>query len=125
MLCGVVCRLVWVKSKEYLCLGGKRPLSCFPIRYHTTESKEIEKQRWNDIQLFKYHHHMPVRWADQDCYGHVNNKEYYSYVDTAVNSYLIHEGGLDIFAVEGPRGYVVRSECSFYNPISFTDKIIV
>ena len=30
-----------------------------------------------------------IRWKDNDVYGHVNNVEYYSYFDTAINEYLI------------------------------------
>ena len=39
---------------------------------------------------------IPTRWKDNDVYGHVNNVEYYSYFDTAINAWLIREGGLDI-----------------------------
>jgi acyl-CoA thioester hydrolase len=39
-----------------------------------------------------------TRWADNDVYGHVNNVEYYAYFDTAINTWLIREGGLDIHA---------------------------
>ena len=39
---------------------------------------------------------IPTRWMDNDIYGHVNNVVYYSYFDTVINEYLIHEGGLDI-----------------------------
>ena len=35
---------------------------------------------------------------DNDVYGHVNNVVYYSFFDTAVNSYLIDRGALDIRA---------------------------
>ena len=39
---------------------------------------------------------IPTRWQDQDAYGHVNNVVYYSLFDTAVNTHLVTEGGLDI-----------------------------
>ena len=39
---------------------------------------------------------LTTRWKDNDVYGHVNNVEYYSYLDTVINTYLIREGGLDI-----------------------------
>ncbi len=29
-----------------------------------------------------------TRWMDNDVYGHINNVQYYSYFDTAVNRYL-------------------------------------
>ena len=45
-----------------------------------------------------YRFWLPIttRWKDNDVYGHVNNVEYYSYFDTAINNYLIQAGGLDI-----------------------------
>lgn len=38
-----------------------------------------------------YRHFQPIttRWHDNDAYGHVNNVTYYSFFDTAVNTYLI------------------------------------
>jgi len=32
---------------------------------------------------------IPTRWMDGDPYGHVNNAQYYSFVDTAVTRMLI------------------------------------
>ncbi|MCP4290046.1 MAG: acyl-CoA thioesterase, partial [Gammaproteobacteria bacterium] len=45
-----------------------------------------------------YRHFMTIttRWMDNDVYGHINNVQYYSYFDTAVNRYLIDQGVLDI-----------------------------
>ncbi|MDX1296958.1 MAG: thioesterase, partial [Pseudomonas sp.] len=47
-----------------------------------------------------YCHYQPIttRWHDNDVYGHVNNVTYYSFFDSAVNTYLIEVGGLDIHA---------------------------
>ena len=46
----------------------------------------------------QYLHFQPIttRWHDNDIYGHVNNVTYYAFFDTAVNTYLIERGGLDI-----------------------------
>ena len=41
---------------------------------------------------------LPTRWTDNDVYGHVNNALYYAFFDTAINEYLIAEGGLEIAA---------------------------
>ena len=32
-------------------------------------------------------------WQDNDAYGHINNVVYYGFFDTAVNRFLIEEGG--------------------------------
>ena len=49
-------------------------------------------------QRTDYPHLQPIttRWHDNDAYGHVNNVTYYSFFDTAVNTYLIEVGGLDL-----------------------------
>lgn len=73
-----------------------------------------------------YRHFQPIttRWHDNDIYGHVNNVTYYSYFDSAVNSYLIHEGGLDIHE-GGIVGFVVSSSCDYFASIAFPEPIEV
>jgi acyl-CoA thioester hydrolase len=72
------------------------------------------------IDRSSYHWFMPIttRWMDNDLYGHVNNVQYYSYFDTAANSFLIREGGLDIQRGQ-TIGYVVHSECHYKAAIAF------
>lgn len=73
---------------------------------------------------FKHFTEIQTRWMDNDVYGHVNNVQYYSFFDTAINEYLIREGGLDI-----ERGAVIglaaESNCQFSNSISFPETIEV
>ncbi|WP_290697163.1 thioesterase family protein [Amphritea sp.] len=66
---------------------------------------------------------IPTRWMDNDVYGHVNNVQYYSYFDTAVNKYLIDQGVLDIYNSE-VIGLVVETQCKYYSSIAFPDDII-
>lgn len=65
---------------------------------------------------------IPTRWMDNDVYGHVNNVQYYSYFDTAVNQFLIERGVLDIHHGEVV-GFVVDSGCSYFSSISFPDVV--
>jgi acyl-CoA thioester hydrolase len=65
-----------------------------------------------------------TRWMDNDSYGHVNNVQYYSYFDTAVNQFLIERGVLDIHA-DQVVGFVVDSGCSYFSSISFPDTVHV
>jgi acyl-CoA thioester hydrolase len=71
-----------------------------------------------------YRHFQPIitRWHDNDVYGHVNNVTYYSYFDTAVNTYLIEVGGLDIHGGEVV-GVVVSSACDYFASIAFPERI--
>jgi len=73
-----------------------------------------------------YQHFQPIttRWHDNDIYGHVNNVVYYSYFDSAVNTYLIEEGGLDIHT-GAVVGFVVSSSCDYFAPIAFPERIEV
>ncbi|HLD65730.1 MAG TPA: thioesterase family protein [Pseudomonas sp.] len=71
-----------------------------------------------------YLHFQPIttRWHDNDLYGHVNNVTYYSFFDSAVNTYLIERGGLDIH--EGSVvGFVVSSACDYFASIAFPERI--
>jgi acyl-CoA thioester hydrolase len=67
---------------------------------------------------------MPIqtRWMDNDVYGHVNNVNYYSYFDTAVNRYLIEQGVLDIHAGE-VIGLVVETQCVYKQSLAFPESI--
>ena len=75
-------------------------------------------------QRTDYPHFQPIttRWHDNDAYGHVNNVTYYSFFDTAVNTYLIEVGGLDIHDGEVV-GFVVSSACDYFASIAFPDRI--
>ena len=72
----------------------------------------------------QYRHFITIttRWMDNDVYGHINNVQYYSYFDTAVNRYLIEEGVLDIHAGE-VIGLVVETHCNFFSSAAFPDDI--
>jgi acyl-CoA thioester hydrolase len=77
-----------------------------------------------DTPRSAFPHFMTIqtRWMDNDVYGHVNNVQYYSYFDTAVNQFLIERGVLDIHKDEVV-GFVVDSGCSYFSSISFPDTI--
>lgn len=71
-------------------------------------------------------HFLPLstRWMDNDVYGHVNNVQYYSYFDTAVNHYLIRSGWLDIHHGEVV-GLVVETRCTYHASVAFPDELEV
>ena len=72
----------------------------------------------------EYRHFVIIgtRWMDNDIYGHINNVQYYSYFDTAVNRYLIERGLLDIHA-GGVIGLVVETQCNFFAAAAFPSDI--
>lgn len=75
------------------------------------------------LDQFPFRYAITTRWHDNDVYGHVNNVVYYSWFDTTVNAYLIEQGVLDVEKGEVV-GLVVKTQCNYYKPVAFPDKII-
>ena len=78
-------------------------------------------------QRSDYRHFQPIttRWHDNDIYGHVNNVTYYSFFDSAVNTYLIavlkstpHADLAQEFVdlVTGEAGQKILSQAGFGKP---------
>lgn len=63
-----------------------------------------------------------TRWHDNDIYGHINNVTYYSYFDSAVNRYLIEEGGLNIHSAPVV-AFVVNSSCDYHSPLAYPQQL--
>jgi acyl-CoA thioester hydrolase len=75
------------------------------------------------IADFAHHLAMTTRWRDNDVYGHVNNVVYYAFFDTIVNQYLIEHGVLD--PLNGAViGLVVETQCQYFSPIAFPDRVV-
>ncbi len=73
---------------------------------------------------FRWFHGIGTRWMDNDVYGHVNNVVYYSWVDTAVNRFLIDHGLLRIGQSEVV-GIVAETGCRFLSQIAYPDAVTV
>jgi len=80
------------------------------------------RQKPETRQCYRHFTTIPTRWMDNDVYGHINNVQYYSYFDTAVNRYLIAQDVLDIHA-GGVIGLVVETHCNYFSSVSFPDDI--
>jgi acyl-CoA thioester hydrolase len=73
---------------------------------------------------YPYLHAITTRWDDNDVYGHVNNVRYFGFFDTAINAWLIAEGGLDI-AHGDVIGLCAESHCAYTAAIAFPDAVTV
>jgi acyl-CoA thioester hydrolase len=72
----------------------------------------------------RYRHFIGIttRLMDNDVYNHVNNATYYSFIDTAVTSYLAQS--LDRDLANDPVVYlVVENGCSYFRPVAFPDAV--
>jgi len=75
-------------------------------------------------EAFAHFTAIDTRWSDNDAYRHVNNVVYYGFFDTAVNRLLIEAGALDL--EQSPAvGLVVETQCRYFAPISFPDRVHV
>ena len=71
-----------------------------------------------------YRHFIGIttRLMDNDLYNHVNNATYYSFIDTAVSSYLAQSVNRDL--ANDPVAYlVVENGCSYFRPVAFPDEV--
>jgi acyl-CoA thioester hydrolase len=73
---------------------------------------------------FRWFHGITTRWMDNDVYGHVNNVVYYSWVDTAVNRFLIDHGCLEI-GRSPVVGIVAETGCRFIAQMAYPDDVTV
>ena len=72
---------------------------------------------------YRYFQTITTRWADNDAFGHVNNVVYYSWIDTAVNNFLIENrilelGSSDIVGVTAETGLRYLREIAYPDPIT-------
>ena len=72
----------------------------------------------------RYAHFVTIttRLMDNDIYNHVNNATYYSFIDTAVTSYLANALERDLG--RDPVAYfVAENGCNYFSPIAFPDVV--
>jgi len=76
---------------------------------------QLKDRRRKDYTYFLSYR---TRWSDNDQYSHINNSVYYHLFDSAVNTYLIEQCGLNP-ATSPLIGLVISSFCEFSAPLSF------
>src|SRR4051794_41765544 len=64
---------------------------------------------------------VPLRWNDDDAYGHVNNAVHYLLFDTAVNGWLAEVVG-DVRALPA-LGIVAETACRYLAELRFPDAV--
>ena len=73
-------------------------------------------------ERYRYFVAITTRLNDNDLYNHLNNATYYSFIDTAVTSYLTRAVNRDL--ARDPVIYlVVENGCSYFQPIAFPDAV--
>ncbi len=65
---------------------------------------------------------VPLRWSDDDSYGHVNNAVHYLLFDTAVNGWLIEAVGADVRRLPAI-GVVAETACRYLAELRFPEAV--
>jgi acyl-CoA thioester hydrolase len=102
--------------------GGRRcghPLYSPAMTRHPPQRHEPQTRA--DFRRF---HRITTRWKDNDVFGHVNNVVYYSFFDTAVTSFLLEHGILDI-ATSELITVVAETNCRYRRELAFPDLVTV
>ncbi|ENX16853.1 hypothetical protein F895_01311 [Acinetobacter sp. CIP 64.2] len=70
-----------------------------------------------ELSVYPVIHKQTVAWGDMDAFGHVNNVQYYRYMESARISYLM---ALNIFDLE-ILTVVASSQCKYLKPVFYPD----
>lgn len=73
---------------------------------------------------YRWFHAITTRWMDNDVFGHVNNVVYYSWIDTAVNRFLLDHRLLELGA-SPVVGIVAETGCRYISQITYPDEVTV
>jgi acyl-CoA thioester hydrolase len=65
---------------------------------------------------------VPLRWNDDDAYGHVNNAVHYLLFDTAVNGWLVEALGRDVRTLDAI-GVVAETACRYLAQLRFPEAV--
>lgn len=70
-----------------------------------------------ELSVYPVVHEQTVAWGDMDAFGHVNNVQYYRYIESARIAYLM---ALDIFD-QDILTVVASSQCKYLSPVFYPD----
>ncbi|HIQ34399.1 MULTISPECIES: thioesterase family protein [Acinetobacter] len=70
-----------------------------------------------ELSVYPVVHEQTVAWGDMDAFGHVNNVQYYRYIESARIAYLM---ALNIFD-QDILTVVASSQCKYLSPVFYPD----
>ena len=76
-----------------------------------------------DQKKLVFETHIAVRWGDMDAMGHVNNANYFRYMETARIDWFRSIGCVPDAQGEGP--VIVNAFCNFYRQFEYPDEVLL
>lgn len=74
-----------------------------------------------ELSVYPVVHRQTIAWGDMDAFGHVNNVQYYRYIESARIAYLM---ALNIFDQDIVT-VVASSQCKYLKPVFYPDTVYV
>jgi acyl-CoA thioester hydrolase len=74
--------------------------------------KDAERTRPEPRSEYRWFRDTSPQWRDNDVYGHVNNAVHHTWFDSAVNGWLLEQGGL-----------VVANSCQYFGEVAFPERV--
>ena len=68
---------------------------------------------------------IPLMWGDQDAFGHVNNRVYLKWCETARVEYLVRVDQFPKLPPEGVGPILANLSCDYRRPLTYPDKVHV
>ena len=74
-----------------------------------------------------YSSSVPVRWGDMDAYGHVNNTNYFRYMEQVRVEWMdsVKKRSVSEVSPEGTGPVLINAQCTFLRQLKYTDLIEV
>ncbi|MBY4595780.1 acyl-CoA thioesterase [Ottowia caeni] len=72
---------------------------------------------------FVFETRIPIRWADMDALGHVNNAVYFRYMEIARIDWFQSIGVREDTEVQGP--VIVNAFCNFYRQFQYPEEVLL
>ena len=88
--------------------------------WHAASVTDPASVRRGDFRVLRP---VPLRWNDDDAYGHVNNAVHYLLFDTAVNGWLVEATGVDIRRLPAI-GIVAETGCRYLAELRFPEQVV-
>lgn len=95
------------------------------MTFQAITSPEVLKGIIFDMNTFKYHYPVEVRFGDLDAYWHVNNARFLVYIEDARSRYMLEMGLLDGKSLWRLPLIVGDNHIRYRNPIELGDKVVV
>ena len=76
-----------------------------------------------DQKKLVFETHIAVRWGDMDAMGHVNNANYFRYMETERIDWFRSIGCVPDAQGEGP--VIVNAFCNFYRQFEYPDEVLL